>query len=164
MSGNKPAPSAWNTIGYYLQHPSSAVGQFEAQFPVDLDSGLGGAVSAINIVKDNVGNFWWPDFQFDGLGNLIPGQGYQVRVKDGQANDDFIFTHDIGDASEYRILDPTVPQWALDMPVDVHPNDVRSLIRVVNMLGQEVRPENQFKGEILLYLYNDGTVEKKIVQ
>ena len=51
-----------------------------------------------------------------------------------------------------------------DMPVDVHPNDIRTLIRVVNMLGQQVNPQDQFKGEVLLYLYNDGTVEKKIVQ
>ena len=77
---------------------------------------------------------------------------------------DFIFTHGVGPAAELRELDPTVPQWAIDMPVDVHPNDIRTLIRVVNMLGQEVVPEHQFKGEVLLYLYNDGTVEKKIVQ
>jgi hypothetical protein len=32
------------------------------------------------------------------------------------------------------------------------------------MLGQEVNVEDQFTGEVVLYLYNDGTVEKKIVQ
>ena len=150
----------WNTIGYYLRHSSYATHQFESQFP-----GPGGVEAAINIVKDNVGNFWWPDFQFDGLGELIPGEGYQVRVKDGGAKSDFIFDHSINrEDTEYRNLDPTVPQWAIDMPVDVHPNDVRTLIRVVNMLGQEVVPQDQFKGEVLLYLYNDGTVEKKIVQ
>ena len=32
------------------------------------------------------------------------------------------------------------------------------------MLGQEVVPAEQFAGEVLLYLYNDGTVEKKMVE
>ena len=152
----------WNTIGYYLRHSSYVIDQFESQYPIE--EGAGGAAANINIVKDNVGNFWWPDFQFDGLGELTPGQGYQVRVKDGGAKNDFMFDHNINrEDSEYRNLDPTVPQWAIDMPVDVHPNDIRTLIRVVNMLGQEVNPQDQFKGEVLLYLYNDGTVEKKIV-
>jgi hypothetical protein len=32
------------------------------------------------------------------------------------------------------------------------------------MLGQEVVPENEFKGEVLLYMYNDGSIEKKMVE
>jgi hypothetical protein len=151
----------WNTIGYYLRHSTYVIDQFEAQFPIG--DGQGGAAAHINIVKDNVGNFWWPDFQFDGLVELIPGQGYQVRVKDNMGKSDFVFDHNLNrEDSEYRNLDPTVPQWAMDMPIDVHPDDVRTLIRVVNMLGQEVIAQDQFKGEVLLYLYNDGTVEKKI--
>ena len=50
------------------------------------------------------------------------------------------------------------------MEVENHPNDIRTLVRVVNMLGQEVVPTEQFVGEVLLYLYNDGTVEKKMVE
>jgi hypothetical protein len=30
------------------------------------------------------------------------------------------------------------------------------------MLGQEVNPDDAFKGEVLLYLYSDGSVEKVI--
>ena len=50
------------------------------------------------------------------------------------------------------------------MDVEIHPNDIRSLVRVINMLGQEVDPERQIKGTVLLYLHNDATVEKKIVE
>ena len=60
-------------------------------------------------------------------------------------------------------LTPTVPQWAIDMEVPLHPNDVRTLVRVINLSGQEVNPELA-KGEVLLYLYNDGTVEKRLNQ
>ena len=151
--------SGWNTVAYYLHHESPVVAQFENQF------GSEAAVQAnINIVKNNEGLFYWPDFLFDGLGMLEPGQGYQVRVKDATSGkSDFYFEHGIG-ANEYRVLTPTVPAWAIEMEVENHPNDVRTLVRVVNMLGQEVVPSNQFTGEVLLYMYNDGTVEKKMVE
>ena len=58
-------------------------------------------------------------------------------------------------------LTPQVPDWVHEI-VPIHPNDIRSLVRVVNMLGQEVIPEDAFKGETLLYLYSDGSVEKII--
>ena len=149
----------WNTVAYYLHHSSPVVAQFEAQF------GSEAAVQDnINIVKNNEGLFYWPDFLFDGLGNLEPGQGYQVRVKDSSnGKGDFVFLHAI-DRDDYRVLNPTVPAWAIEMEVENHPNDIRSLVRVVNMLGQEVNPAEQFNGEVLLYLYNDGTVEKKMVK
>ena len=33
-----------------------------------------------------------------------------------------------------------------------------------NIPVQEVNAKDQFSGEVLLHLYNDGTVEKKIVK
>ena len=151
--------SGWNTVAYYLHHESSVVAQFENQF------GSESAVQDnINIVKNNEGLFYWPDFLFDGLGSLVPGQGYQVRVKDSSdGKSDFVFDNSIA-PGDNRILNPTVPAWALEMEVENHPNDVRTLVRVVNMLGQEVVPAEQFAGEVLLYLYNDGTVKKRIVE
>ena len=151
--------TGWNTVAYYLHHPSPVVAQFENQFGSET-----AVQDNINIVKNNEGLFYWPDFLFDGLGMLIPGQGYQVRVKDATpGNPNFFFDHAIGE-NEYRVLTPTVPSWAIEMEVETHPNDIRSLVRVVNMLGQEVVPAEQFTGEILLYMYNDGTVEKKMVE
>jgi hypothetical protein len=47
------------------------------------------------------------------------------------------------------------------MEVEIHPNDIRTLVRVINMFGQEVNPKIESKGEVLLFMYNDGTVEKK---
>jgi hypothetical protein len=151
--------TGWNTVAYYLHHESPVVAQFEAQF------GSEEAVQDnINIVKNNEGLFYWPDFLFDGLGSLEPGQGYQVRVKDATSGkSDFIFAHAINQ-DDYRVLTPTVPAWAIEMDVQNHPNDVRSLVRVVNMLGQKVNPAEQFNGEVLLYLYNDGSVEKKMTK
>jgi len=149
----------WNTVAYYLQHETSVIAQFEEQF--------GGAIAVaenINIVKNNEGLFYWPEFNFDGIGQLQPGQGYQVRVKDtSDGKSDFTWDGSI-DPADMRVLTPTVPAWAVEMEVQNHPNDLRTLVRVVNMLGQEVNPTEQFNGEVLLYMYNDGTVEKKMVE
>jgi len=37
-------------------------------------------VSDLYIIKDNEGNFYWPEFDFDGLGQLIPLEGYQTKL------------------------------------------------------------------------------------
>jgi hypothetical protein len=39
---------------------------------------------------------------------------------------------------------------------------LKKLVRIVNNLGQEVQSETKFKGSVLYYLYNDGSVEKII--
>ena len=111
----------------------------------------------IRLVKNNVGFIYWPQFGFNGIGDFIPGQGYQIRMDQSRT---FSFTN-----TDTRIaISPVVPQWAIDMDADVHPNDIRTLVKVLNMLGQEVRPETQVAGTTLLYLYNDATVEKKITK
>ena len=56
---------------------------------------------------------------------------------------------------------PSVPQWAIEMDIELHPNDIKTLVKAVNIFGQEVIIDNQPKGTVLLYLYNDGTVEKE---
>jgi len=113
----------------------------------------------IDIVKDNQAEVYWPEFGFNGIGDLIPGQGYQVKVE--EAYEGFYFA-DV-DGQRFDLV-PTVPQWAINMQVELHPNDIRTLVRVVNMLGQEVNPETEPKGTVLLYLYNDATVEKKLTK
>ena len=73
----------------------------------------------ISVVKNNAGEVYWPEFAFDGIGDLIPGQGYQIRVE--EAYEDFYFD----DVDGLRLeLEPTVPQWAIDMEVSIHPNDI----------------------------------------
>jgi hypothetical protein len=108
-------------------------------------------------MKNNEGAVYMPEFGFNGIGDLMPGQGYQIKLND--AIEGFVYPNTEG----LRInISPTIPQWAIDMEVEMHPNDIRTLVRVVNMLGQEVNPKNEPNGSSLLYIYNDGTVEKKI--
>jgi hypothetical protein len=137
----------WNIMGYTLP------------FAQDVTATLVSIVDNIEIVKNNAAEVYWPEFSFNGIGDFIPGQGYQIRMYNN------LNGYTFPDVGGQRIeLTPTVPQWAIDMKVETHPNDIRSLVRVINMLGQEVDPERQIKGTVLLYLYNDATVKKKIVE
>jgi hypothetical protein len=135
----------WNIIGYTYKEPQDVVATLQEIEDVIL------------IVKNNAAEVYWPEYGFNGIGNLIPGQGYQMKVSDAYSG--FTYPNVNGERID---LTPTVPQWAIDMQVEIHPNDIRTLVKVVNMLGQEINPENQASGTVLLYLYNDATVEKKI--
>jgi len=135
----------WNIIGYTLDEAQDAAATFEA------------IVEHILIVKNNNADVYWPEFGFNGIGDLIPGQGYQIKVT--QAIDAFMYPKTDG---QRIALTPTVPQWVIDMPVELHPNDIRSIVKVVNLLGQEVNLDQNLKGSTLIYLFSDGTVEKKL--
>ena len=135
----------WNIIGFTLDEPQDAVATFD------------GIVEHISIVKNNNAEVYWPAFGFNGIGDLIPGQGYQIKVT--QAIDGFMYPDTNGQRIE---LSPTVPQWAIDMPAESHPNDTRTIVKIINLLGQEINVEDASKGSTLIYLYSDGSVEKKL--
>ena len=139
--------SGWNIIGYTLS------------FEQDVVATLLDVVNQVQIVKNNAADVYWPEFGFNGIGNFIPGQGYQIRMF--TALEDYTFP-DVNDERIY--LSPSVPNYVYDLPILTHPNDIKTLVKVVNMLGQEVGVERQFKGDVLLYLYNDGSVEKRMVE
>ena len=135
----------WNIIGFTLNEPQDVVATFDE------------IVENILIVKNNNAAVYWPEFGFNGIGELIPGQGYQIKVT--QAIDSYEYPDTNGQRIE---LSPSVPQWVLDMPLESHPNDIRTIVKVVNLLGQEIKVEDAPKGATLIYLYSDGSVEKKL--
>ena len=136
--------SGWNMIGYTLTESQDAVASFDE------------ISDKLEIVKNNLGMVYLVEWDFNGIGDLIPGQGYQVKVSEAISGYTFPIT-------DLRInLTPSVPKWALDMEVELHPNDIRTLVRVVNELGQEVDPSMTPNGTVLFYIYNDATVEKRL--
>ncbi len=60
--------SGWNMFGYGC--PSS----------IDVAEGLSNHTESISITKDNNGNVYMPEFSFNGIGNLTPGFGYQIKL------------------------------------------------------------------------------------
>ena len=57
----------WNMIAYLRTEPAAAIHVFEN-------------IGDLVIVKNNVGMAYLPEYGFDGIGNMHPGQGYQVKV------------------------------------------------------------------------------------
>lgn len=60
----------WNMIGYLYEEPLLAEDVFEEL--VDLE--------VIQIVKDYMGNAYIPEWYFNGIGEMMPGNGYQVKT------------------------------------------------------------------------------------
>ena len=146
-----------NPISIDLQQGWNMIG-FQWQNSQDVALSLAELGNSLHLIKNNSAAVYWPEFGFNSLGTVEPGQGYQVRMY--YSYDDFTFP-ELGEGERLEVT-PQVPDWVHEMVVPTHPNDVRSLVSVVNMLGQEVNPDDVFKGEVLLYLYSDGSVEKII--
>jgi hypothetical protein len=60
--------SNWNLIGYLRTSPMSVVSAFSS------------IVNSVAIAKDENGNVYWPLFGVNGITNLNPGKGYQVKM------------------------------------------------------------------------------------
>jgi len=67
----------WNIIGFSLLEPHGVVYSFD------------GISDKLIILKNNSGNVYMPEFNFNGIGMLIPGQGYQLKTT--EAINDFYF-------------------------------------------------------------------------
>ena len=136
----------WNMIGFQWQNSQ------------DVALSLAELGNSLHLIKNNNAAVYWPEFGFNSLGTVEPGQGYQVRMYYSYPGFQF---PELGEGERLEVT-PQVPDWVHEMELPTHPNDVRSLVSVVNILGQEVNPDDVFKGEVLLYLYSDGSVEKLI--
>ena len=62
--------AGWNMFGYGCPEP------------IDLVQAMSEHTDNIIILKDNNGKAYMPEFGFNGIGDLTPGQGYQIKVTD----------------------------------------------------------------------------------
>ena len=70
----------WNLIGYTGVNP------------LNIEDGVMSIVDIIVIMKNNDGDVYWPEYGFNGIGNLYPGQGYQIKALNSYEN--FIYSND----------------------------------------------------------------------
>ena len=49
--------------------------------PADADGVLQAIKSDIYIVKSSEGSVYYPDVDYNGIGDLEPGKGYQIKLK-----------------------------------------------------------------------------------
>ena len=62
--------SGWNLIGFVNAAPQEATIAFES------------VAELIIVVKNNFGDVYYPEYNFNGIGDLVPGNGYQVKTLD----------------------------------------------------------------------------------
>ena len=65
-------PINWSLLGYLRTNPANCVSVFET------------IRDEIILVKDYLGNAYLPDLNFNGIGDLIPGQGYLIKMNSSQ--------------------------------------------------------------------------------
>ena len=63
-----PLVEGWNMIAYLRVEPADCILVFE-----DI-------IESITIVKDGSGNVYFPDWGFSNIGDMLAGQGYQVKT------------------------------------------------------------------------------------
>jgi hypothetical protein len=62
----------WGIIGYLRQSASSVVTMMS---PI---------VAGIDIMKNGGGQVYWPLFSVNSIGDMVPGQGYQIKLSSAQ--------------------------------------------------------------------------------
>ena len=65
--------NGWNLIGYLNNTPD------------DLTTVLTDILEEIIIVKDELGSAYLPDWDFNGIGDMHPGKGYQLKINSDQS-------------------------------------------------------------------------------
>ena len=68
LTTNINLPSGWSIIGYLHQ------------IPANIETMLSTIASDIIIVKSGYGQVYWPSWGLNAIGNMIPGQGYQINL------------------------------------------------------------------------------------
>ena len=67
----------WNMIG------------FTQGTSMDVTGSIASISESVSLIKDNDGNAFWAEYNFNGIGEFIPGMGYQVKLY--EAVSDFYF-------------------------------------------------------------------------
>ena len=99
-----PLHEGWQMVAYYPRQSVDAV------------VALSEIANNLFIAKDNLGNFYLPEFNFNNIGDLREGQGYQLKLN---ANTDLVYS--LGDAARVGAdvnnrVDPHRQAWVRELP------------------------------------------------
>ena len=85
----------WNLIGY------------TEKTPILVDVALEDIVESVYLIKNNAAKVYWPEFGFNGIGDLIPGQGYQIKMNESIESFTFQYSQlNIYEYIQYQIFQP----------------------------------------------------------
>ncbi|MCF8370960.1 MAG: T9SS type A sorting domain-containing protein [Bacteroidales bacterium] len=113
-------PLGWSFLGYLRQSPASVVTM------------LSPTVSDIIIIKNGAGNIYWPQFGVNMIGNMIPGEGYQIKTS---AACTLTYPANTGNVSKPAIINP--PPGHFGMPANTG-NNMTLGIRLPDWMSGEI--------------------------
>ena len=67
----------WNMVG------------FTQSTPMDVAGSVAAISESVSLIKDNEGNAFWSEYNFNGIGEFVPGMGYQVKLVESVSNFSF---------------------------------------------------------------------------
>lgn len=75
--------AGWNMMSWVLPFERSVAEAFNT---LAVELGKSNAFDAgLQLIKNNAGQVYWPEYAFNSIGNFIPGQGYQVKLTNDSA-------------------------------------------------------------------------------
>ena len=86
--------AGWSIIGYLRQVPGNAIVMMS---PI---------VANIAIMKNGAGAVYWPSFGVNGIGNMLPGEGYQIKL-----NAISTLTYPANSVSSKSVVEPMRPMF-----------------------------------------------------
>tara|TARA_B110000003_G_scaffold269641_1_gene300963 strand:- start:587 stop:1663 length:1077 start_codon:yes stop_codon:yes gene_type:complete len=134
-------PSGWSLVGY-LRTSSSPV-----------DAVLSDIVDNVIIIKDYLGNVYLPEWNFNGLGDMFPGQGYQIKTRQQEVlnyisnNDSYkispidIINNNSSHFSKAKVTDNNMTVIIEDAAWDVLPlegSEIAAFDKKGNMVGSAI--------------------------
>nr|MCS5664023.1 hypothetical protein [Flavobacteriales bacterium] len=155
--------TGWNMFSTYMYNENMNVQDVFSPYIQD-----------VVIVKNNMGNAYLPEWDFDGIGAMIPGQGYQAKMT---ANNTLLFEGDYLTPEDHPIT--LTSGWNMIAYLRTEPApaievfaEINDLVIVKNNSGMAYLPEYEYDGigmmkagqgyqvkvlseQILEYIHND---------
>ena len=145
-------PAGWSIIGYLRETPGNA------------ELMMSSIVSEIQLMKNGGGQVYWPAFSFNGIGNMLPGSGYQILLSSAQQ-----FTYPSNGAKAISIVPARKKLMFFETPNNTGHNmtlaipqglasdlfSVGDEIAVVNVNGQVLGAGIYQEGNVVLTIWGD---------
>ena len=118
----------WNMISYFLDRP------------VDCEIALSGVVDQLGLAKDGWGRFYAPEFGYNGLGDMVAGRGYKLKMLQRQqliynADDEVgLMRHKGGNCLDY-LTSTGIDMSLLVTEIDGIENTENVEIRIIGEMG-----------------------------
>ena len=69
-------PVGWSMLGY-LRFSEASIDYI---FMDTYNGGMNNVTNRISLVKNSMGQVYWPEINLNLIGNMVPGQGYQIKI------------------------------------------------------------------------------------